>query len=35
MQRKIGLVPVAEALLDLPGPVQVIPAASPQARHHN
>ena len=35
MQRKRGeLVPVAEALADLPGPVQAIRDASPQARHH-
>ena len=35
MQRKRdSLVPVAEALADLPGPVQVIREASPQALHH-
>ena len=34
MQRKQGLVPVAEALADLPGPVKAIRDASPQARHH-
>ena len=35
MQRKRGeLVPIAEALADLPGPVQAIREASPQARHH-
>ena len=28
------LVPVAEALADLPGPVQAIREASPQALHH-
>ncbi len=34
MQRKHGeLVSVAETLADLPGPVQAIRAASPQARH--
>ena len=34
MQRKQGLVPVAEALADLPGPVKAIRDATPQARHH-
>ena len=34
MQRKDGLIPVAEALADLPGPVQALRDASPQARHH-
>ena len=35
MQRQRGeLVPVAEALVDLPGPVQVIRDDSPQSRHH-
>ena len=35
MQRQCGeLVPVAEALADLPGPVQAFHKASPQARHH-
>ena len=35
MQRKRdSLVPVAEALADLPGPVQALREASPQARHH-
>ena len=35
MQRKCGeLVPVAEALADLGGPVKAIRKASPQARHH-
>ena len=35
MQRQRGeLVPVAEALADLPGPVQAFHKASPQARHH-
>ena len=34
MQRKQGLVPVAEALADLPGPVKAIRDASPQALHH-
>ena len=35
MQRKHGeLVSVAETLADLPGPVQAIHSASPQARHH-
>ena len=29
-----GLIPVAEALADLPGPVQALRDASPQARHH-
>ena len=35
MQRKCGeLVPVAEALADLGGPVKAIREATPQARHH-
>ena len=35
MQRKRdGLVPVAEALAGLPGPVQAVRDAPPQARHH-
>ena len=34
MQRKQGLVPVAEALADLPGPVKAIREASPQELHH-
>ena len=35
MQRKRdGLVPIGEALADLPGPVQAIREASPQALHH-
>ena len=34
MERKQGLVPVAEALADLPGPVKAIRNASPQALHH-
>ena len=35
MQRQQdGLVPVAEALADLPGPVMAIREATPQARHH-
>ena len=35
MQRQRGeLVPVAEVIADLPGPVQAIRDASPQARHH-
>ena len=36
MQRKQdgGLVPVAETLADLTGPVQAIRDASTQARHH-
>ena len=34
MQRQRGeLVPVAEALADLPGPVKAISEATPQARH--
>ena len=35
MQRQRGeLVPVAEALADLPGQVKAIREATPQARHH-
>ena len=35
MQRQRGeLVPIGDALADLPGPVQAIRAASPQALHH-
>ena len=35
MQRqRNGLVPVGEVIADLPGPVQAIRDASPQARHH-
>ena len=35
MQRKRGeLVPIGEALADLPGPVQALREASPQALHH-
>ena len=35
MQRQRGeLVPIAEALADLGGPVKAIRDASPQARHH-
>ena len=35
MQRKRGeLVPIGDALADLPGPVKAIREASPQARHH-
>ena len=35
MQSKRGeLVPIAETLADLPGPVQAIREASPQLRHH-
>ena len=34
MQRKRGLTPVAEALADLPGPVQALREVSLQARHH-
>ena len=35
MQRqRDGLVPIGEALADLPGPVQAIREASPQAIHH-
>ena len=35
MQRQRGeLVPIGEVIDDLDGPVPVIPAASPQARHH-
>ena len=35
MKRKRGeLVPVAEALADLPDPVKLVRGASPQARHH-
>ena len=35
MQRKRGsLVPIGEALADLPGPVAALRDASPQARHH-
>ena len=29
-----GLIPIGEALADLPGPIQAIRAASPQALHH-
>ncbi len=29
-----GLVPIGDALADLPGPVQAIREATPQARHH-
>ena len=32
--KRDGLVPVAEALFDLGGPVQALRDASPQARHH-
>ena len=32
--KRSGLVPAAEALADLPGPVKVIREASPQAMHH-
>ena len=34
MQRKQGLVPAAEALADLPGPVKAIREAAPQSLHH-
>ena len=35
MQRQRGeLVPIGEALADLPGPVQAFREASPQALHH-
>ena len=34
MVRKQGLVPIGEALADLPGPVKAIRNDSPQARHH-
>ena len=35
MQRKRDeLVPIAEVIADLPGPVQAFREASPQARHH-
>ena len=35
MQRQRGeLVPIGEALADLPGPVQALREASPQALHH-
>ena len=35
MQRQRGeLVPVAEVIADLPGPVQALRKTSPQARHH-
>ena len=35
MQRQRGeLVPVGEVIADLPGPVQAIREASPQALHH-
>ena len=35
MQRqRDGLVPIGEALADLPGPVQAIREATPQAVHH-
>ena len=35
MQRQRGeLVPVAEVIADLDGPVKAIREASPQARHH-
>ena len=34
MVRKQGLVPIAEALADLPGAVKAIREASPQAVHH-
>ena len=35
MQRKQGgLVPIGEALANLPGPVKAIRDASPQSRHH-
>ena len=34
VRQRDELVPVAEALADLPGPVQAIRDASPQARHH-
>ena len=35
MARQRGeLVPIGEALADLPGPVEAIREASPQARHH-
>ena len=33
-RKRDGLVPVAEVLSDLGGPVQAIRDASPQARHH-
>ena len=33
-RKRNGLVPIASALADLPGPVQAIREASPQARHH-
>ena len=32
--KRDGLIPIGEALADLPGPVQAIRDASPQARHH-
>ena len=34
MPRRNSLVPVADALSDLPGQVQALREASPQARHH-
>ena len=33
-RKRDSLVPIAEALADLPGPVKAIRDASPQARHH-
>ena len=33
-RKRNGLVPIASALADLPGPVQAIREASPQALHH-
>ena len=34
MKHKDGLAPIREAFSDLPGPVQALREASPQARHH-
>ena len=34
MRQRGELVPIGEALADLPGPVQAIREATPQARHH-
>ena len=34
MRQRGVLVPIGEALADLPGPVKAIRDASPQARHH-
>ena len=34
MVRQQGLVPIGEVIADLPGPVQAIREATPQAQHH-